>query len=244
MLNAHTAIPNILFDLLLPLLFGSDIKIILVVCRSTFGWHKDEDTISIGQISRATGLSRRHVTSRLQILRRSGVLLQSEHGAWRFNSECNQEQVNAALAGELNSPCTHFTGELISPKLVNSFPKTGELIAPTKEIKKKESKSRRTDPELEALRRVWEHYLKKFGRKENSYSFTALRKNKGLARLRECAEKTEGDLDKAVDLMELAIERMAKSDWHMGQNPQGKRYVDWEKHLFRSAEQLENWWQQ
>jgi hypothetical protein len=56
--------------------------------------------------------------------------------------------------------------------------------------------------------------------------------------------KTGGDLEKAVKLMNVAIDQLAASDWHMGRNPKtdGKKYYEWERHLFKSYEQMEEWW--
>ena len=44
--------------------------------------------------------------------------------------------------------------------------------------------------------------------------------------------------------MKLAVDGLAASDFHMGRDPQrkGKRFCEWEKHLFNSYEQMEGWW--
>ena len=97
--------------------------------------------------------------------------------------------------------------------------------------------------EKAALERLWNRYLQATDRNPKILSFSLMRQRKGLARLRECLEKTGGDLASAEALMELAIDRIAASDWHMGRDPgtRGKRYCEWEDHLFPSAEKLEKW---
>ena len=62
-----------------------------------------------------------------------------------------------------------------------------------------------------------------------------------MARLSESLAKTKGDLARAEELMRIAIDNLAASAFHVGQNDKGKRYDSWEKNLFGSAEQFERW---
>lgn len=41
--------------------------------------------------------------------------------------------------------------------------------------------------------------------------------------------------------MRVAIDNLTASAWHMGENPSKKKYDSWEKNLFKSTEQLEEW---
>jgi hypothetical protein len=101
--------------------------------------------------------------------------------------------------------------------------------------------SKRSEGELNTIRRVWDYYLQKLGKNSKILSFTALRKNKGVSRLRECLLKTGGDMGRAEGLMRVAVDALAASAFHVGENEQKKRYDSWEKHLFKSQEQLEQW---
>lgn len=107
-----------------------------------------------------------------------------------------------------------------------------------------ESNPNTHERESASLREVWLYYLAATCRREKFYSFSKLRKDKGLARLRECLTITDGDHAKAVELMKLAIDAMCSSDFHMGHDPaaKGKRYIEWERHLFSTREKLEWWW--
>jgi hypothetical protein len=95
-----------------------------------------------------------------------------------------------------------------------------------------------------AVSRVFAYYLEKTGRESVLYAFTPDRKKKGLARLEDCLKKTGGDIEKAVDLMALAVDALAASDWHMGRDSktQGKMYREWDDHLFGSYKRMEGWW--
>jgi len=100
--------------------------------------------------------------------------------------------------------------------------------------------------DLQAVNEIWDHYIEAMGRNPSLCRLTPLRIKKGLARLNECRQMVEGrDPDRAVELMNLAIDRMADSDWHMGRNPKtgGKKYNEWEEQLFGSTERLEKWLQ-
>ena len=89
--------------------------------------------------------------------------------------------------------------------------------------------------------RIWLYYLEKTGRSPRLNKFTALRREKGLSRQRECLKKTAGDLSRAEELMKVAIDNLTTSAWHMGGNPSQRKYDSWEKNLFKSEEQLEEW---
>ena len=68
-----TSVPDEIFDELLPDLTGAELKVLLYICRRTFGFKKDRDKISLNQIAtgikrkdgttldQGTGLSKRHV---------------------------------------------------------------------------------------------------------------------------------------------------------------------------------------
>lgn len=51
-----TTIPNIVLDDLMPTLSGSEEKIVRVICRQTYGWHKKSDKISNSQMLAKSGL--------------------------------------------------------------------------------------------------------------------------------------------------------------------------------------------
>src|SRR5689334_14113947 len=62
----YTQTPDELFDVLLPVLSGAELKVLLYIIRRTFGWRKDADAISLSQImhgiTRADGTPLDHGT--------------------------------------------------------------------------------------------------------------------------------------------------------------------------------------
>jgi phage replication O-like protein O len=82
-----TPIPDEVFDELLADLSGAEVKVLLYICRRTFGWKKESDTISISQmmggivkkdgdvLDKGTGLSRDSVARAVKGLEQKGVII-------------------------------------------------------------------------------------------------------------------------------------------------------------------------
>lgn len=88
---------------------------------------------------------------------------------------------------------------------------------------------------------VFEYYRRKFNRNEVLYTLTPKRKAMFLARMKEVWKSlAEPKRDNAVSMSKYAIDQLAKSPYHNGQNDQKKKYVEWE-HIFRSQEQFQKW---
>ena len=56
----YTQVPDQVFDELLPVLSGAELKVLLYICRRTFGFKKDSDNISLNQM--LNGISRKDGT--------------------------------------------------------------------------------------------------------------------------------------------------------------------------------------
>jgi len=81
-----TPVPDEVFDDLIADLTGAELKVLLYICRRTFGFKKDRDSISLNQIAngittrddrvldRGTGLSKRHVQRALKSLELKNVV--------------------------------------------------------------------------------------------------------------------------------------------------------------------------
>ncbi len=81
-----TPIPDEVFDELMTDLTGAELKVLLYICRRTFGFKKASDTISLNQIADGiikkngqvldygTGLSKRHVQRALKTLEERNII--------------------------------------------------------------------------------------------------------------------------------------------------------------------------
>lgn len=61
----YTQLPNALFKLM-PLMSEAELRVVLVIARQTFGWHKESDELSISQLMEKTGMSNRAVINGVQ----------------------------------------------------------------------------------------------------------------------------------------------------------------------------------
>src|SRR4029079_15081818 len=102
-----TPVPDELFDELLADLSGAELKVLMYICRRTFGFKKGSDTISLSQIAsgivtrdgkildKGTGLSKRHVQRALKSL--------EEKQAVTVHRQMDEQGVN-----EINTYSLHF----------------------------------------------------------------------------------------------------------------------------------------
>jgi phage replication O-like protein O len=64
-----TAIPNELMTILMHNdLRPAEARVLMALCRKTYGWHKPSDSVSLSQFQSLTGMSRQSVVDALQIL--------------------------------------------------------------------------------------------------------------------------------------------------------------------------------
>ena len=76
----YTQTPNDLFDYWLPHLGEGELKVLLVIMRKTFGWHKTHDDISISQLSKYTGMLEETVIKATKSLQSKGVITREVTG--------------------------------------------------------------------------------------------------------------------------------------------------------------------
>jgi len=70
----YTQTPNDLFDHWLPHLSEGELKVLLVIMRKTFGWHKKRDRISISQLAKITGMKEETVINASKSLQGKGII--------------------------------------------------------------------------------------------------------------------------------------------------------------------------
>lgn len=69
-----TQIPNYILDIMMPQLGDTEFKIIMVIARQTYGWHKEADKISYFQLIKKTGASNGAVAIAVKSLREKGLI--------------------------------------------------------------------------------------------------------------------------------------------------------------------------
>jgi phage replication O-like protein O len=76
----HTQSPNVFFDEIFKTLTEGELRIILVVIRQTFGWHKAYDRISLAQLAEKSGMQRRSACRSLVSLIEKGLVCKKKFG--------------------------------------------------------------------------------------------------------------------------------------------------------------------
>ena len=91
--NGYTGIANELLEAMIKLpLSGYDLRIILAIARFTYGFSKKEDTISLSQISKITGIRRPHISRTIKALLPTMVIAVTNNGnrlplSYRINKD-------------------------------------------------------------------------------------------------------------------------------------------------------------
>jgi phage replication O-like protein O len=155
-----TQVPNLIIDELMPLISPATFKILMCICRQTYGWHKDEDQISISRMMQLTGLSNRCVIDTSRVLIDAGIVNRGERGEYGYffslNLECDIDKAiqiltnNAAPASELSSLASESSPvNSVHGQQCTQFMGASELSSHTKETIKINYQKKNPLPPLE-----------------------------------------------------------------------------------------------
>lgn len=73
----YTQIPNVIFDAIKDM-EGGELAVILIICRLTFGWHKERAKISLSGLTTATGYTRPGIVKSIQSLEKRGWIFRTK----------------------------------------------------------------------------------------------------------------------------------------------------------------------
>lgn len=76
----YTQSPNICYDEIFKTLKEGELRVILVIIRQTFGWHKPADRISLSQLAEKSGMERKSVCRSLNSLIEKGLVIKNKFG--------------------------------------------------------------------------------------------------------------------------------------------------------------------
>lgn len=85
-----TQIPNIILDEWTPELTPAEFKVVMIIARQTYGWHKETDRISYSQLQEKTGYKTDAIVAAIKSLRLSGkiIVTDSEGTQLHTKEEC------------------------------------------------------------------------------------------------------------------------------------------------------------
>ncbi len=97
-----TPLPNTLFDDLLPHLSDTELRILLIVARSTLGWkegngRKERDWLSHAQLQRRTGRSGAPISRAINSLVHKGLLVVQDEGGTMRSSARERRALSSRL---------------------------------------------------------------------------------------------------------------------------------------------------
>lgn len=73
--NGHTDIAHELAEALARInLSAYESRVLWVIFRQTYGWHKKQDAISLGQFEKRTGITRQHITRTIKSLEKRNII--------------------------------------------------------------------------------------------------------------------------------------------------------------------------
>lgn len=117
----HTQTPNALFDEVLPKIDSfSELKVLMAIIRKTFGWHKDEDLLSLSQLVDLTGLSRQGVIDGILLGIEHGLIYRREHGLGYIYGLTLVSKVDQGVTGS----------QQIRPEVVNNVDQGSQRCRP------------------------------------------------------------------------------------------------------------------
>jgi len=141
-----TQTPNIIFDEHMKILSGAEYKIIMAICRKTFGWQKRKDKISISQISEMTGLGSTEIKNSIKKLEILDLIQCKKAAGIITEFELNVETQTESVQVNNNEPRQKVSTPQTESVQVKS--QTQTLSVHTKErIKKTIKRNRRILPE-------------------------------------------------------------------------------------------------
>jgi phage replication O-like protein O len=166
-----TQIPNGVIDSLMPHLSGGELKVLLYICRRTFGFQKDSDHISLSQISKGiitrtgkvldsgTGLCKRQVINALKALEKKNIISITRTVDETGLSAVNTYRLNMAATGcAAETPVHHGGVNQNAPPVVNSpSPGVVHSSAPTKQREQKKEEQNK-DIDDDAVGRDLENF--------------------------------------------------------------------------------------
>lgn len=165
--DGHIDIANELAEALARVrIAGNDMRVLWVILRKTWGWHKKTDAISITQLQEATGLPRRHVSRAVSNLLSRNIVTKNGDGfiaSYRFQKDYTRWKP-VTKNGDKRQTVTKIAPQL-SPKMVHTKENN------TKEKEKKIGRSKRqTDPRVKEFFAFWSKVFQ--GETGSPYTFS------------------------------------------------------------------------
>src|SRR5215813_9116496 len=152
-----TQTPNAILDKLMPILSPAQFKLIMAICRKTYGWHKRSDDISLSQLEAMTGMSRQTIIDASTPLRGAGLIVIGRSGKRGvLNYSLNIDVDTESLVKQLDQSRS-LTSLKNTTSLVQKLDTQKKLTKENNSVRIKRSRSvpKDTDSRITELRDTW-----------------------------------------------------------------------------------------
>jgi len=110
--NGYTPIANELLEAIMSSgIGGSELKIVLAICRMTYGWSRKEAEISLSLFVKMTGIDKRHVYRAIGLLIANGLISRSEGTVYKYGKPVYKYVINKKRWCHIGTR----TGAILSP---------------------------------------------------------------------------------------------------------------------------------
>jgi phage replication O-like protein O len=157
----YTQVSNDFIDRIMRDCKGSEVKVALVIFRKTIGWHKRTEAVPFSQIRELSGISdNRDIRRALEGLEEKGVIVvhrgeRKASGHWEgWTYDLNMEEAPAEDSGKSRpqeEPGGKITPEARWENHTGTPANPGGKITPSKERARKESSSKESEDESNAM---------------------------------------------------------------------------------------------
>jgi len=127
-----TPLPNIVFDKWLSELSPAEFKVFIAICRKTYGWHKEQDRISLSQLIKMTALSERGIINSLSKLEGYNLIAKTKQQLKNNGATSNLYSINLQEDNKQTALSATNPSELSSEPPLKSVQRQKKLL--TKEI--------------------------------------------------------------------------------------------------------------
>ena len=129
----YTQTPNVFFDEIMPTLKFGELKVLFVINRQTFGFHKEWDRISVSQLMKKTGMTKASVSKAVKSLINKNLIKKIKSG------EKGEEKVFFHLV-VFDEETEEIEKNSNNSDRYSKYPPPGIVSIPTKESTTKEIK--------------------------------------------------------------------------------------------------------
>lgn len=100
----YTQTPNAIYALM-PEMGDAELRVVMAICRATFGWHKRADVLSLSQLEQRTGLSRQGVIDGTNAAVGRGIVGRSAKGnSYEYFLVVNDVDQSTELTSQASRP--------------------------------------------------------------------------------------------------------------------------------------------